>query len=201
MCWPSQDLVAANASLSDTAVRVATQRLEAKGYLRVERSQGRSAHHYLARLPATANELRRSEWATTNDVRRSTANQLRGSKDHNSEAGALNTEPHAANPEGGSDESAKARKRARSRGARPVGGAAPRASGDYDRAEAYVKLVGHEYSPDVLAEDVRERFPRLAEGDIAELLAEVPGPGKAERLGTPDDPEPIIDDDLDEEAA
>src|SRR5262245_44913042 len=64
--YPSQATLAAGASLTDTAVRAPIQRIEAAGFLKVERSKGRTAHGYTAILPPTANALRRSEWATAN---------------------------------------------------------------------------------------------------------------------------------------
>ena len=64
--WPSQKLLASKASITPKAVQTATDVLERAGFLEVERSRGRSSHGYTATLPATANALRRSEWATAN---------------------------------------------------------------------------------------------------------------------------------------
>ena len=45
-CWPSQGTLAAAVSMNVWAVHKATQRLEAAGFLIVERSRGRGSHHY-----------------------------------------------------------------------------------------------------------------------------------------------------------
>lgn len=98
LCWPSQDTLAAGASLSDRAVHTATQRLERAGFLEVERSLGRTSHRYQAVLPSTANAVRRSEWATANratsNPERRSSNGERGSHEdvEDVESGAL----HAA---------------------------------------------------------------------------------------------------------
>ena len=57
-------MIADHASVKDRTVDAAVRRLEAAGFLHVERSKGRRSNRYYARLPATANELRGSEWAT-----------------------------------------------------------------------------------------------------------------------------------------
>ena len=64
--WPSRDTLAAGASVCDRTVDAALSRLEQSGFLVVERSKGGNAktNRYQAVLPETANELRRSEWAT-----------------------------------------------------------------------------------------------------------------------------------------
>lgn len=111
IAWPSRALLAEGASLGSglRSVDAAVRTLEADGFLVVERSRGRSSHHYCATLPATAHEMRRSEWAT---AQQTTSNRA---------SGASNGAPRA--PE--SVESAESG--ARSRGASPDGGAAPRA--------------------------------------------------------------------------
>jgi hypothetical protein len=90
--WPSQDWIAARASLSDVAVHKATAPLEKSGFLVVERSKGRSSHGYQATLPPTANALRRSEWEAAGG---------------NSERDAPNSERDAPNSERRSPESAE----------------------------------------------------------------------------------------------
>jgi hypothetical protein len=93
--WPSQDTLAAGASITDRAVHSATVRLERAGFLEVERSRGRSSHQYVATLPVTANALRRSEWATANgsagnSERRDTNSERRSPESVESvESGAL----------------------------------------------------------------------------------------------------------------
>jgi hypothetical protein len=95
LAWPSQDTIAAGASLSDRAVCLATERLESAGFLEVERSRGRSSHRYAATLPPTANALRRSEWANSerhapNSERRSSNGERRSPESGESaESGAL----------------------------------------------------------------------------------------------------------------
>lgn len=108
IAWPSRALLAEGASLGSglRSVDAAVRTLEADGFLVVERSRGRSSHHYCATLPATAHEMRRSEWAT---AQQTTSNRA---------SGASNGAPRA--PE--SVESAESG--ARSRGASPDGGAA-----------------------------------------------------------------------------
>ncbi len=49
--WPSQDTLAAGASITDRAVYSATLRLESTGFLEIERSRGRSSHRYAPRCP------------------------------------------------------------------------------------------------------------------------------------------------------
>lgn len=66
MAWPSRNTLAAGAGLSDRAVDSAITTLKREGFLQVEHSKGRRPNVYQATLPATANELRRSEWATAN---------------------------------------------------------------------------------------------------------------------------------------
>jgi hypothetical protein len=80
VAWPSLRLLAAGCDLTDRTVGRAVTGLEEKGCLAVERSAGRTSHRYTAVLPATANELRRSEWLNT-------------------EAAVLNTESDAPNGE------------------------------------------------------------------------------------------------------
>jgi hypothetical protein len=93
--WPSQDTIAAGASLTDRAVHTATVRLERAGFLEVERSRGRSSHQYVATLPLTANAVRRSEWATANGTapnseRRSSNSERRSPESvESAESGAL----------------------------------------------------------------------------------------------------------------
>jgi hypothetical protein len=67
VCFPSREEIAAKASLSVRAVELAISRLEADGWLQIERSRGRRSHRYCAALPPTANEIRRSEWPTANE--------------------------------------------------------------------------------------------------------------------------------------
>jgi hypothetical protein len=90
--YPSQDAIAARASLSDRAVYRATLPLEASGLLVVEWSKGKSSHGYQATLPPTANALRRSEWEAAGG---------------NSEPHATNSERRASNSERRSPESAE----------------------------------------------------------------------------------------------
>jgi hypothetical protein len=78
--FPSLGLLATGCALTDRTVGRAVTGLEEKGCLAVERSAGRTSHRYTAVLPATANELRRSEWLNT-------------------EAAALNSESDAPNGE------------------------------------------------------------------------------------------------------
>jgi hypothetical protein len=61
--FPSQDTLAAGASLSDRAVAMATERLERAGFLIIERSRGLRSHRYIVALPTTPNDVRRSERA------------------------------------------------------------------------------------------------------------------------------------------
>lgn len=62
--FPGRQRIASWCSLSDRAVDGAVRRLEAAGFLWVERSKGRKSNRYHALLPPTANEVRRLEWAT-----------------------------------------------------------------------------------------------------------------------------------------
>jgi hypothetical protein len=61
-CFPGRQRIAWLCSLSDRAVDGAVRRLEAAGFLRLERSKGGNSkpNHYFALMPETANELRRS---------------------------------------------------------------------------------------------------------------------------------------------
>jgi Helix-turn-helix domain len=107
-CFPSQDLIASRASLSDRGVHLATLPLEEDGFLVVDRSQGRSSHGYQATLPPTANALRRSEWEAaggnsephdTNSERDDTNSERRSPESvESAESGALRA---AAAAEGG----------------------------------------------------------------------------------------------------
>jgi hypothetical protein len=63
-CYPGRELIAAYSSFSVRTIELAVTRLDAAGWLYVKRSKGRVANRYYARLPQTANEVRRSEWAT-----------------------------------------------------------------------------------------------------------------------------------------
>jgi helix-turn-helix protein len=74
--FPSRKTIAEGASLSDRAVDDNLSRLEAGGFLAVTRTKGRRSNRYEALLPPTANELRRSEWATAK-LAQPTANVVR----------------------------------------------------------------------------------------------------------------------------
>jgi hypothetical protein len=65
--FPSKATLARGSSLGEgrRAVDQAVDRLEADGFLEIERSVGRHAFRYQATLPPTAHEVRRSEWATS----------------------------------------------------------------------------------------------------------------------------------------
>jgi hypothetical protein len=95
--YPSRATIGRRASLSDRGVDGALDRLEAAGFLAIERSRGRTSHRYGATLPVTANAVRRSEWAT--------ANEVPGSEDATANLGTLNSEPDAPNSERRSPES------------------------------------------------------------------------------------------------
>lgn len=64
VAWPAKKTLAAGASISSRSVDGAVDELEHAGFVDIERSRGRASHRYQATLPATAQELRRSEWAT-----------------------------------------------------------------------------------------------------------------------------------------
>jgi hypothetical protein len=51
--------------VTDKPVYAASRRLVDAGFLLVDWSKGRSSHRYEAALPPTSDELRRSEWATS----------------------------------------------------------------------------------------------------------------------------------------
>jgi hypothetical protein len=65
---PSRTTLARGCSLSDRAVDAALVRIEASGFLTVERTTGGNARTnvYNAQIASTANEVRRSEWSTAN---------------------------------------------------------------------------------------------------------------------------------------
>jgi len=77
VAWPSRGLLARGSSLGAglRSVDRALRELEAAGFVTIERSRGRSSHRYLAGIPATAHEMRRSEWAT---ARQATPNRANG---------------------------------------------------------------------------------------------------------------------------
>jgi hypothetical protein len=68
LAWPSQETLAAGASISVRAVQTNTRDLERAGFVEVSRSVGRSSHRYAATLPPTATAVRHSEWATANEM-------------------------------------------------------------------------------------------------------------------------------------
>lgn len=112
--YPSRATLAAGASLSVKAVDNALRRLERDGFLEISRTRGRTSNSYAIILPSTANEVRRSEWVTANEVPRSGA--------ANGEPDGSNGESDALNGERGSPksvESAESGRRSRLRGARP----------------------------------------------------------------------------------
>ncbi len=127
--WPSQDTIANGASLTDRAVQTATVRLEAAGFLEVERSRGRSSHQYVATLPVTANAVRRSEWATANGT-------------------AANSERHGLNSERRSPESVESAESGALAATGAFQGAAGRARVDY------CTNCGHQFA--TAADDVFE---------------------------------------------
>lgn len=106
--FPSQDTIAAGASLTDRAVYSATRRLEAAGFLIVSWSRGRRSHTYIATVPATANP-----------VRGSTANGVPGSSDSTANGVPPTANGVPPNPERGSPESSK---KANESGGRPEKG-------------------------------------------------------------------------------
>lgn len=71
LCWPRVETIAAGAKLSRgrRAVQHALKRLEERGYLAVDWSQGKSSHRFSATLPTTAHRVRSSEWSTAHAVR------------------------------------------------------------------------------------------------------------------------------------
>jgi hypothetical protein len=87
--YPSRETIARGASLSVRSVERALVRLEDAGFLEIERSRGRSSHRYTIVMASTASEIRRSEWLTANESRRS---------DHaNGEPQSSNSEPQSPN--------------------------------------------------------------------------------------------------------
>jgi hypothetical protein len=84
--WPSQETLAAGASITVRSVQKNTAVLEHAGFVAVERSVARLSHRYTAILPPTANPVRHAEWQTAN------GNTPKG-------------ERHVSNPERGSPES------------------------------------------------------------------------------------------------
>jgi hypothetical protein len=88
-CFPGRQRLARLCSLSDRTVDAAARRLEAAGFLAVQRTKGGNSRSntYQALMPETANEVRRSEWA------RAKLTTVNG------EPGALNSEPGALNSE------------------------------------------------------------------------------------------------------
>jgi hypothetical protein len=62
--YPSKAALAAGASVSKRTVDATVDRLEAAGFIELDRSRGRRSNHYQASLPPTVQELRRSEWST-----------------------------------------------------------------------------------------------------------------------------------------
>jgi Helix-turn-helix domain len=66
--YPSRETLARGASLGLRTVDAAISSLEAAGFVLIERSRGRSSHRYTLTLPATAQELRRSEWTTAQEL-------------------------------------------------------------------------------------------------------------------------------------
>jgi len=105
--YPSQEAIAAKASLSARTVRDATAPLEDDGLLDVDRSVGRSSHGYQATLPPTANALRRSEWAAALGTPEAPSGSAQPDHAANPEADDTNPETDAANPEAPSGESAE----------------------------------------------------------------------------------------------
>jgi Helix-turn-helix domain len=99
-CFPGQDTLARGCSLSDTAVRGGTRRLEQAGFLAVEWSKGRSPHRYFGRLP---NPEDSSEFNGEAGSGLCAPTPKKGR--FNSEVPAANPEADALNPEGASDES------------------------------------------------------------------------------------------------
>jgi rubrerythrin len=95
--YPSIGTLAAGSSLSRRAVEHSLPKLEAAGFLEIARTRGRTSHTYAITLPATANEVRRSEWTTANDLLGSTANKVRRSGKSKSEPDALNHERQSPN--------------------------------------------------------------------------------------------------------
>jgi hypothetical protein len=69
-CWPSRETLAAAVGLSVRTVERAVQRLEAVGWLRVERTEGgrHRTNTYEALLPQTASQRRRLEWETASST-------------------------------------------------------------------------------------------------------------------------------------
>ena len=65
--FPSKETLARGSSLGvgKRSVDGAVDRLEEAGFLNLERSLGRHSIRYQATLPPTAQEMRRSEWATS----------------------------------------------------------------------------------------------------------------------------------------
>jgi hypothetical protein len=97
VAWPSRGTLARGASVSDRAVDSALARLEHAGFLLIERTTGgrQITNRYLALLPETANELRRSEWeranGATQTAKRSALNSEHPSQEsaESAESGAL----------------------------------------------------------------------------------------------------------------
>src|SRR5215218_9293065 len=96
LAYPSRGTLAAGAGLSTglRAVDRALSSLELAGFLAIERSRGRSSHRYTLTLPATAHEVRRSEWSTAHEATRNrapgTSNRARGAPEsgESAESGA-----------------------------------------------------------------------------------------------------------------
>jgi hypothetical protein len=99
--YPARQTLARGSSLTVKAVDTAIRDLETGGFLEVARSRGRRTNTYCLTLPATANEVRRSEWSTANVT---TANGERRSP--NGERGTPKSSESVRKPVGGAQEGA-----------------------------------------------------------------------------------------------
>jgi hypothetical protein len=142
--YPSRETIAKGASLSVRSVERAIVRLEAAGFLEVERSRGRSSHRYAIAMSSTASELRRSEWLTANESRRSHS--------ANSEPLSSNADSHASN---GVRRSPKSAESAESGAALPLKGA--------PLVEDYCPLCGERFVGDGRSLTCEECAPRMVQ--------------------------------------
>jgi hypothetical protein len=108
-CYPGREKIAAGTGFSVRTVERAVQRLEAGGWLRVERGTGHRSNRYHALLSIVASESRHNEWpAATTESRSGDADDHSGDtgvarKRLKRESGA----PTAAAPLSGSASSAR----------------------------------------------------------------------------------------------
>jgi hypothetical protein len=97
-CFPGRETIARGASCNVRTVDQAVRRLEARGFLRVQRSRGRSVNHYFLRYPDSEARSPLSG-STANDDRRN------GESDDTATANVAAFNGGARSPEAGSNQS------------------------------------------------------------------------------------------------